>query len=401
MNIEKEISYIYSYIKYVFFVVEEFKDKRFLLDISRRIRNSMPKFEFSSGKYDFIINNFVHKEMTMRNSSSYFEFEEIRNHIYLVINYYRMNTNPEVYNYQIILNELTKYAYEHFDLESIKEGKVDEELEKAISTLNNNFVPSEKLEDVYFDITHISINNEEIVDDRTFLIDYITSYLKRYNMIFEFNGDISFLSNIIAEELMRLNAKIDDVLSHYYDFSIDKFIKEERYNIKLTKKFKKIQMEVSKYVSLYHNYMEIAGQTENISREIFQLSKFLIENNFNEKDVENGKCLTLMERHLKLDCIERNSKIDNNVSSRIVLKNKNQSKDIIILEDDEEYYIINTLIHSNIKYLLLSNISNQKNICIRKILNVNTKEYLDRLNDKEYSMVINLFMKENQDIASN
>ena len=400
MNIEKEISYICSYIKYVFFAVDEFKDKRFLLDISRRIRNSAHKFEFSSGKYDFIINNFVHKEMTMRNSSSYFEFEEIRNHIYLVINYYRMNINPEVDNYQIILNELTKYAYNNFDLKSIKEGKCDEELENAIPNLTNSFVPSEKLVEVYFDITHISINNDEIVDDRTFLTDYIISYLKRYNMIFEFDGDINFLSNIIAEELMQLNVKIDDVLSHYYDFSIDKFIKEEKFNIKLKETFKKIQMEVSKYVSLYHNYMEIEGQTENISREIFQLSKFLMENNFNERDVENGKCISFMERHLKFDCIERNSKIDKNVSDKILLKSKNEGKETIVLENSEDYFIINKLVHLNVKYLLLSNVTNQKDICIRKIISDNAKEYVSRLDDKEYNMVFNLFMKENKDIAN-
>lgn len=395
--IEKEISYIYSYIRYAFFAVKEFKDDKFLLDISRRIKNSMPKFEFSSGKYDFLINNFIHKEMTMRNSSSYFEFEEIRNHIYLVINYYRMNINPELNNYEIILNELTKYAYNNFDKQSIKEGKCDEDLENVIPNLSNTFIPSDKLENVYVDITHICINNDEIIDDKTFLIDYITSYLKKYSMIFE-NVDINSLSIIIADDLVKLNIKIDDILSHHCDSLINKYIKEKRFNIRLRENFNKIQMEVSKYVTSHHSYMEIEGQTDNISTEIFELSKLLIENGFNEKDVETGKCNYIIERHLKLDCIERNSKIDNNISNKIILQTNNQ---VLTLENSEDYYIINTLIHLNIKYLLLSDVSNQKDICIRKIKIENTKEYVCRLEDNEYSMIINLFMKENHDIASN
>ena len=58
MNMEKEISYIYSYIKYSFFPVEELKNEKFLIDISRRIKNNMPNSNFCSGDYNFYINNF-------------------------------------------------------------------------------------------------------------------------------------------------------------------------------------------------------------------------------------------------------------------------------------------------------------------------------------------------------
>ena len=170
MDIEKEIAYIYSYIKYAFFGVEELKDNKFLLDMTRRIKNNMPNSIFCTGNYDFIINNFVSKEMQLRDSKSYNKFASLRNHMYLVISYYRLNVDPEIDNYQIILNELTRYAYNNFNYEDIIEGKCDEDLEKIIPRLTNTFVPLDKLENVYMDLTHIAINDDEIVDDRTFRI---------------------------------------------------------------------------------------------------------------------------------------------------------------------------------------------------------------------------------------
>ena len=75
--------------------------------------------------------------------------------------------------------------------------------------------------------------------------------------------------------------------------------------------------------------------------------------------------------------------------------------EVITLENGEDYGIINTCLHDNTKYLLLSNLSNSKDICIRKIINENNKEYITRLNDKELEMVLNLFIKENKDITGN
>ena len=51
MNIERDVKYIYNYIKYVFFSVEEFKNDKYVIDISRKIKNNMPNSDFSSGRF--------------------------------------------------------------------------------------------------------------------------------------------------------------------------------------------------------------------------------------------------------------------------------------------------------------------------------------------------------------
>ena len=48
-----------------------------------------------------------------------------------------------------------------------------------------------------------------------------------------------------------------------------------------------------------------------------------------------------------------------------------------ILENNEQYVEVNSLSHEDNKYVLLSNVSNPKDICIRKIVKENDKEQFD------------------------
>ena len=309
MNIENDLNYICSYIKYAFFAVSEFEDNKFLIEISRKTKNSMPNSNFSTGNFDFIINNYVHKEMTLRNSKSYLDFSKVRNHIYLVISYYRVNVNPNLDNYQFIINELTRYAYNNFDLKDLMEGKCDEALENMIPRLRDNFKPSRV--DLYLDFSKIGI------DSNSYATSYIKSYLEKFKDIYDYNGDLKYLSSLIFEELIKINAKNDDLLAHYYDEFIDSFIKEEKFGIKLKNNIKLMQIEVSKYVMNNHTYMD----ENNVSKEIFVLSRDLILNGYSINDVTMGKCNEFMEKHLRLDCIKRNSKV-NSSSNKVELKKK-------------------------------------------------------------------------------
>ena len=76
-----------------------------------------------------------------------------------------------------------------------------------------------------------------------------------------------------------------------------------------------------------------------------------------------------------------------------------EKTDVITLENNEEYSVINTVSHNDIKYLLLSDVSNSKDICIRKVVTDHAKEYISRLEESELKLILNLFVKENQDIA--
>jgi len=66
---------------------------------------------------------------------------------------------------------------------------------------------------------------------------------------------------------------------------------------------------------------------------------------------------------------------------------------IVILENNEEYNEIKSIVHNDTCYLLLSNASNPKDICIRKIKKENKKEYICRLDEDEFNNIIKLFIK--------
>ena len=63
--------------------------------------------------------------------------------------------------------------------------------------------------------------------------------------------------------------------------------------------------------------------------------------------------------------------------------------EIYRLEDNHDYLVVYSFDFENSKYKALSEINNHRNICIRKIINENNKEYLSRLEEDEYDRVIN------------
>ena len=73
----------------------------------------------------------------------------------------------------------------------------------------------------------------------------------------------------------------------------------------------------------------------------------------------------------------------------------------IVLENGIEYTEVDSLIYNNSKYLLLSNIKNVKDSCIRKISIDNDCEYICRLDDdNEFDIILSLFVKKNEALFS-
>ena len=72
----------------------------------------------------------------------------------------------------------------------------------------------------------------------------------------------------------------------------------------------------------------------------------------------------------------------------------------MILENGVEYTEVDTLVYNNNRYVLLSNIGNVKDSCIRKIVIENNIEYVSRLDDSEFDIILNLFMKKNETLFS-
>lgn len=72
-----------------------------------------------------------------------------------------------------------------------------------------------------------------------------------------------------------------------------------------------------------------------------------------------------------------------------------------MLENGIEYTEIDNLEYNNNKYILLSNINNVKDSCIRKLVIEDNEEYIYRLeDDKEFDVVLNLFIEKNKALFS-
>ena len=74
---------------------------------------------------------------------------------------------------------------------------------------------------------------------------------------------------------------------------------------------------------------------------------------------------------------------------------------VVTLENGLEYAEVDYLVYNDIKYVLLSNIKNVKDSCIRKISIEDSKEFLARLDDdREFDIILELFMKQNKTLFS-
>ena len=71
-----------------------------------------------------------------------------------------------------------------------------------------------------------------------------------------------------------------------------------------------------------------------------------------------------------------------------------------ILENGIEYTEIDDLIYNNTRYVLLTNVDNVKDSCIRKIRVDNDKNYISRLDDNEFDIVLSMFLEKNKALFS-
>lgn len=70
---------------------------------------------------------------------------------------------------------------------------------------------------------------------------------------------------------------------------------------------------------------------------------------------------------------------------------------MVTLENGVEYAEVDSLVYNDTKYILLANIKNVKDSCIRKLSLEDNKEYLLRLtDDNEFDLILDLFMKQNK-----
>ena len=65
---------------------------------------------------------------------------------------------------------------------------------------------------------------------------------------------------------------------------------------------------------------------------------------------------------------------------------------IVTLEDDKEYIVVDAIVNNNGKYLVLANKEKHRDICIRKVIVEDGKEYIEKLDtEEEFENVMNEF----------
>ena len=66
--------------------------------------------------------------------------------------------------------------------------------------------------------------------------------------------------------------------------------------------------------------------------------------------------------------------------------------DILTLENNKDYFIIDTLINDNNKYLFLVNKEDEEDVVVRKVIKKEDSEYVIKLdNDDEFEEIMYLF----------
>lgn len=69
--------------------------------------------------------------------------------------------------------------------------------------------------------------------------------------------------------------------------------------------------------------------------------------------------------------------------------------EVYILEDNQEYELVDSIEEKNAKYLLLLESNNYSNICIRKEVG----DLVEKLTDEEYTKYLKEFVEKNKNLV--
>lgn len=130
MMLEKNMEYIINYIDKNYFCVYELKDYNLKDCLTRKIINAMRNVDYSSGQYDFFVDSVIGKEMKSLKSISYERLINVKNHVYLIMNYYKTFNNIEISSFKSLQLTITKLLISRYNYDEIMNGKYDELIKK-------------------------------------------------------------------------------------------------------------------------------------------------------------------------------------------------------------------------------------------------------------------------------
>lgn len=182
--LENNIKYIMNYIEKNYFCVFELKDSNYKEILARKIAQQMPNVDYSLGQYDFFIDRFINREMINKSSVSYERLTNVKNHVFLVMNYYNTFNGVKIPDFKKSQLLITKILISRYNYDDIINGKYDDLIKEYIY-LNSGKKEESGVKEVVHDYmkqngTYIEEDIDSVIELSKELIDagYSASQIK-------------------------------------------------------------------------------------------------------------------------------------------------------------------------------------------------------------------------------
>lgn len=293
------ITYICNYILTYYENVYEFQNSDFILSIAKSILKVIPNVDFTNSNYDFYIDNFIYRVMENRNSVGFSNYVNVKNHVLLVVNYYKISNNLKLENENAIVRSITNEIMGTNSYEDIINGNIDEYIESLVKSIH---IPN---------ITE----NKEIVKNNNPVFDYVVNYLNKYSNTYMYSGDTLLLANEIIEDAYNKNIDDEMILNHKYDKEMQLLIISSSFNMKPSNSLVGVVDYVRSLVDKYNKYMNLNGKESLMLDDALNISFKLVSKVSNVMDIYDGSYDDYIINKIKKNCMKRNSVVTNSKNS--------------------------------------------------------------------------------------
>ena len=177
--------------------------------------------------------------MEHRNSVSFSNYINVKNHVFLVVNYYKISNNLKLDNIDNIVKCITNEIMNTNSYEEIISGDIDEYIESLVSTIK---LPNIKEDD-------------KIDADTMPVFDYIVNFLNKNSNAYSYDGDILTIAKDIMDDALSRNIDKSDILNHKYDKEMYLIIIGSSFNIRPSNALVGVVDYVRSLVNKYNRYI--------------------------------------------------------------------------------------------------------------------------------------------------
>lgn len=292
------VTYICNYILTYYENVKEFSNSDFILSLAKSITKDIPNVDFTNCNYDFYIDNFIYRIMENRNSVSFSNYSNIKNHIFLVVNYYKIVNNLQIDNMDVIVKCITNEVMSTNSYEDIINGNMDEYIESLVNTIQ---IPSIK---------------EDKIDTNTKpIFDYIVNFLNKNSNAYCYDGDVLTIAKDIMDDALSKNIDKSIILSGRYDKEIYLIIVGSKFNLKPSNSLVGVVDYVRSLVNKYNKYMNLDNKERLMLDNALDISFKLVSRVYNVMDIYDGNYDDYIINEIRKNSMKRNSLVTDSAES--------------------------------------------------------------------------------------